>query len=97
MEFMKNSAYRDKKKKYLDRAKVGTIVAFECADGTTKSAKILSKNDEHHIVLETAYGTRYVIEQRQILWVKTGPRWPRGIYNQLKGNESDGIHGKRED
>ena len=36
-------------------------------------------------MVETSYGAVSVIPFEDVLWVRTGNRWPRGVYNMLKG------------
>jgi hypothetical protein len=36
-------------------------------------------------MVETSYGATHVIPFEDVLWVRTGARWPRGVYNMLKG------------
>ena len=36
-------------------------------------------------MLETDYGAQYITPYEDIIWVRTGKRWPRGVYKLLKG------------
>ena len=66
---------------------VGTLVAFK-TNGKVKSAKIIKKSTKNELALvETKVGKQYRINYDDIVWVKTGKRWPRGVYNLLKGIE----------
>lgn len=74
------------KSRYIRTAKVGTIIAFDLPDGSTKSAAIISRDDDQNIVIaETKYGAKYEVPFNNIIWVRTGSRWPKGIYKKLKG------------
>lgn len=71
---------------YIEAAEVGTIVAFRLPNGKVKSAKIVKKSTKkRRFMLETDYGASYVVNYEDIVWVRTGQRWPRGVYELLKG------------
>lgn len=78
----------------LDRvitAPIGTLIAFY-EPGTTKlnTAKITNRNKSKKLIkCETQYGKEFVISFENVVWVKTGSRWPKGIYNLLKGNRAN--------
>lgn len=75
------------KKTYINNMSVGTLVAFK-TKGKVKSAKIIKKSTKNELALvETKVGKQYRINYDDIVWVKTGKRWPRGVYNLLKGIE----------
>lgn len=79
---------------YADRADVGDIVAFRAiVSGKTRtlSGKIMNNNvpgPDHklnYMTVETKYGSQYSLSSKDVLWVKTGDRWPRWVYLELKG------------
>lgn len=81
------------KDNYVESAKVGTIVAFRLlfeAKSGAKLTKVISgmikKNDteKEFYVTETRNGLEYVTPYKSIVWVKTGDRWPRGVYEEMK-------------
>lgn len=73
---------------YVDNASKGTIVAFKVDDDKVKSAKVVRKSSKEKLLkCVTSYGKEYIVKYSDILWVKTGSRWPRGVYNLLKGIE----------
>ena len=75
-----------RKLKYVENADIGTIVAFKPEIGKVKSAKIIKKSTKNRkLKLETSYGAQFVISYDDVIWVKTTQRWPRGVYNMLKG------------
>ena len=39
---------------------------------------------------ENKVGKEFIIPFKDILWVRTGKRWPRGVYNLLKGGTQNG-------
>ena len=80
--------------KYADESKlervvtapIGTLLAFY-EPGTTKlnTAKITNRNKSKKLIkCETQYGREFIVSFESIVWVKTGSRWPKGIYNILK-------------
>lgn len=74
------------KMKRIERVGIGVIVAFKTEDGKCKSAQIINKSvKSRKLKLETAYGKQYVISYDDVIWVRTGARWPKGVYELLKG------------
>lgn len=78
---------------YIVNAEEGLIVAFrlnfEAKSGIklTKviSGKIIENNKEHETyVVETRNGLKYGVPYVSVVWVKTGDRWPRGVYEEMK-------------
>lgn len=82
----------ERKMSYIESAQVGTLVAFKLPGGRVKSAKIVKKSTKNRkFKLETDYGAWYIVPFDDIIWVRTGKRWPRGVYRLLKGLEEDGT------
>lgn len=80
----------EQKKSYIENSKIGTIVAFRLSSGKVKSAKMVNRNrKKEKLKLETKYGAEYIIPYKSVVWVKTGKRWPRGVYELLKGNDDN--------
>lgn len=76
----------EQKMPYIEGAVVGTIVAFRLPNGKVKSAKIIKKSTKRRqFMLETDYGAQYITSYENVVWVRTGKRWPRGVYRLLKG------------
>ena len=74
------------KLRYINEAPIGTLVAFKLPNGQTKSAKIINRSTgRKKLKLETVYGKQFVVSYSDIVWVKSTNKWPRGVYNQLKG------------
>lgn len=79
----------EQKMSYLERAEIGTIVACRI-DGKTKSAKIIKRSTKkRRFMVETAYGAQYIVPYEDVIWVRTGNKWPRGVYRELKGVEPE--------
>lgn len=80
------AANEDSKKKYVDGAKINALVAFKLPNGKVKSAKIIKKSTKNQkFMVETEYGVQYVIKYSDVIWVRYGKRWPKGVYKLLKG------------
>lgn len=76
----------EQKQKYLDNIQVGALVAFKVSETKAKSAKVIKKSTKSRkLMVETSYGATHVIPFEDVLWVRTGARWPKGVYNMLKG------------
>lgn len=87
-----NSGY-DKdaiKAKYIESAEEGTIVAVLVdvfGNERVKSAAIKEVDLERKtIVVETKVGVVYNnVPYKHVLWIKSGNKWPKSIYQLLKG------------
>ncbi len=80
----------EEKKAYIENAEIGTLVAFRLQNGKVKSAKIVKKSTaKKRFMLETSYGAQYIVHYEDVVWVRTGKRWPKGVYELLKGNENN--------
>ena len=76
----------EQKMHYIESIEIGTIVAFRLSNGKVKSAKVVKKSTKNRkLKLETDYGAEYIIPYESVVWVRTGKRWPKGVYNLLKG------------
>lgn len=76
----------EQKMQYVENIEIGTLVAFRLSNGKVKSAKVIRKSTKNRkLKLETDYGAEYVVSYNDIVWVRTGKRWPRGVYKLLKG------------
>lgn len=80
---------------YIENIEIGTLVAFRLSNGKVKSAKVTRKSTKNRkLKLETDYGAEYIVSFDDIVWVRAGKRWPRGVYKLLKGLVDD--NGKEE-
>ena len=76
----------EQKMSYIENIDIGTIIAFRLSNGKVKSAKVTRKSTKNRkLKLETDYGAEYIISYEDVVWVRTGKRWPRGVYKLLKG------------
>lgn len=81
---------------YIENAEIGTIVAFRLSNGKAKSAKVTKKSTKNRrLMLETEYGAEYIVSYDDIIWVRNGKRWPKGVYKLLKG--TGGKNGKEQE
>lgn len=85
----------ERKVPYIEQAEIGTMVAFMLPNGKVKSAKLINRSVKNRkIKVETSYGRQFVVSYDDVVWVRTNDRWPRGVYNMLKGNVATEVrHG----
>lgn len=77
---------------YIEGATKGTLVAFRLPNGKVKSAMVVKKSTQNRkLMVETSYGAQHVIRYDDVVWVRFGKRWPRGVYTLLKGQVEDGT------
>lgn len=82
----------EQKMHYIENIEIGTIVAFKLSNGKVKSAKVVKKSTKNRkLKLETDYGAEYIVSYESIIWVRTGKRWPKGVYNLLKGTVCSNV------
>lgn len=76
----------EKKMPYIENAPIGAIVAFKMpGTGVLKSAKIINRSTKKRkLKLETVYKKQIVVKYDDIVWVRSGFRWPTGIFKALK-------------
>lgn len=81
------------KEDYIVDAEEGIIVAFRLKFKSKSgvklkkviSGKILENNvEEETYVIETRNGLKYGVPYAAVVWVKTGNRWPKGVYEEMK-------------
>lgn len=81
----------EQKMRYIENVELGTIVAFRLANGRVKSAKVVKKSTQSRkLKLETNYNAEYIVSYDDVIWVRTGKRWPKGVYELLKGKVDNG-------
>jgi len=68
---------------YIANIKRGVIIAFKV--GCKTISGMVEEIHKNEIVAECKNGMRYIVLNSNIVWVKTGDRWPRGVYLDLKG------------
>lgn len=91
-EIERNKKYENKKK-YIENAKIGSIVAFRLPDGKVISAAIVKRSTKgRKFMVETKYGIEYKISFDDVIWVRTGKRWPKGVYLLFKKNIKNEVN-----
>ena len=81
----------EQKMRYIENVELGTIVAFRLANGRVKSDKEVKKSTKSRkLKLETNYNAEYIVSYDDIIWVRTGKRWTKGVYELLKGKVDNG-------
>lgn len=82
----------EKKFGYIEGAKVGTLVAFKTDNGKIKSAMIVKRSTKNRkFKLETKYGAQFIVSFDDVIWVRTNKRWPKGVYQLLKGIDESEV------
>ncbi len=86
-----------KKYSYIEGANIGTLVAFKSDTGKVKSAMIVKRSTKNRkFKLETRYGAQFIVSFDDIVWVRTNKRWPKGVYQLLKGIDEMGVNDNAE-
>ena len=92
-EHVKNEIVIDRevKDKRILSAPIGTLIAFhEPKTGKLNTAKLTNRNKTKKLIkCETQYGKEFLISFSDVVWTKTGSRWPKSIYNELKGKKEN--------
>lgn len=80
------------KKVYVETAPVGTLMAYRHRSGMLRTAKMINRSLKNRkLKMETPRGKQFVIGFDDVVWVKTGKKWPQKIYEELKGQgQKDG-------
>lgn len=76
---------------YIDNVEVGMIIAFATEPEKAISAKVkeIFKSEDNgvkEVLAVSKNGYTYKVPRAAIIWVKTGHRWPRGIYDKLRNS-----------
>ena len=74
------------KKKHIDEAEVGTLIAFYDEKGKPRTAALVNRSSSREVVkVITEFEREFIVPYANVLWVRKGPRWPRAVYEILKG------------
>lgn len=75
---------------YLNTVDPGTLVAFtrNSAKNIAMSGKLVSI-ENGKVKVESKKGTLFKINQENIIWVKTGDRWPRWVFALFNKNSKE--------
>jgi hypothetical protein len=73
---------------YIETLVSGTLVAFEVKKGTVISGMYKERIGDDRLLVVTKAGTECIVQPQKIIWVKTGSRWPKWVYNLFgRGDE----------
>lgn len=80
---------------YIRNIKQNDIVAFQFYSPfgrkIVRSAKVVDVHpDKIGFTVQDKVGNEYFVYKSNILWVKTGKRWPKYIYSMFKGETVNG-------
>lgn len=76
---------KENKFKYFENLKKGVLVAFCLENGKAKTGKVILINHETKILkVLTECCDEYDVSFEDVMWIKTGKRWPKGVYNKIK-------------
>lgn len=79
------------KDEFIEKAEPGTLMAFYDNNGKPRTAALVNRSSNRKVVkLQTEFGWEFIVPYSNVLWVKNGARWPKGIYNLLKGYKKNG-------
>lgn len=72
------------KQHYIKNLEIGQLIAFEIPKGKMIAGKITEIKSEY-VRVQTKNGVYWNVRKDEIKWIKTGERWPKGIYQAFKG------------
>lgn len=77
---------------YLENAEVGTLIAFKrnANKDIAMSGKYVG-TENGKVIIESKKGTLFRVSPENIIWVKTGDRWPGWVFSLFnrQGKEED--------
>lgn len=88
-EQIKSQSQTKEKGDYINEVKLGTLIAFRSDEGNLISGKLIkvvkvkTPIDKSYII-ESIDGETHIVTKESIAWVKTGQRWPKQIFEELK-------------
>lgn len=82
------------KELYIEKAEVGTLIAFLDENGKPRTAALVNRSSERKVVkVKTEYDWEFIVPYDSILWVRKGDKWAYGVYRILKGYNPNGKCG----
>lgn len=71
---------------WIEKSEPGVLMAFFDSKGKPRTGAMVNRSSKRkEVKLVTEFGMEFIVPYENILWVKRGTRWPKGIYNLLKG------------
>ena len=81
----------DTKAKYRKNAEIGTLIAFRI--GPKLMTAMIKEIHHNDLIVETRKGSKFTVNKDHVEWFKTGNRWPKHIYRELKGLSDGKVNG----
>lgn len=79
------------KTKYIEEAEVGALIAFYDEKGKPRTAALVNRSSARKVIkVVTEFNWEFIVPYENVLWVRKGNRWPRGVYEILKGYNKNG-------
>ena len=76
--------------RYVKDVNIGVLVAFKDGENV-RAAKVVRKSTKRNVLkLEDKSGKEFIISYNDVIWVRTGNRWPKGVYELLTGGRKNG-------
>lgn len=79
------------REEYLSTLSVGNIIAFKEQDDMY-SGKVEEILGDIYMI-KTKNGSVYYVNIDNIIWIKNGSHWPKGIFNALKATKNNKLKG----
>ena len=74
------------KRKHIEDAEVGTLIAFYDGKGKPRTAALVNRSSSREVVkVVTEFDREFIVPYSNVIWVRKGYRWPRAVYEILKG------------
>ena len=74
---------------YINKAPMGTLIAFKLKSGKVISAALKKRNiAKRKLMLETKYEEEFIVSYDAVVWVRTHKYWPSYIFRIWKGEET---------
>lgn len=75
---------------YLNNIEAGTLVAFkrDANKDIAMSGKFVSF-EKGKVIVESKKGTKFKLRPDEIVWVKTGDRWPKWVFNLFNNSDKE--------
>lgn len=90
VEEKKEWAMNDKTK-YIEEAEVGCLIAFYDEKGKPRTAALVNRSSARQVIkVVTEFGWEFIVPYEKVLWVRKGNRWPKPVYEILKGYNKNG-------
>lgn len=87
---VKFASQDENKMRYVKDVNIGVLVAFKDGENV-RAAKVVRKSTKRNVLkLEDKRGKEFIISYNDVIWVRTGNRWPKGVYELLTGGRKNG-------